>query len=391
VKVALVLFDWFPHGGLQRDCLRIGLGLMKQGVAVEVICMSWEGAVPEGMTRVMPAISSQGKLFNSKVAKRKAFAQFILQHKSSENYDAVVGFNRVPGLDYYFAADTCFAWKATKERNCLYRLSPRSRQYLEFEKSIFDEQGKTKILILSPGQKNEYLACYPASADRIIDIPPGIERNRMAGEDASDLRHSLRYEFGLSDDQLLILQVGSGFPIKGVDRSLAALASLPLELKKKTRLFIIGRDKPGRYEKMADHLGIAANVTFFKSRDDLPRFFQGADLLLHPSYKESAGMVILEAIVAGLPVLTTAACGYAFHVEKSNTGIVLADPFSQNALNEKLLTMLDSDERSQWREAGIRYGKTADLYDMPETVASFVVEDIAINNAARVKEESHAS
>ena len=61
MKVALVLFDWFPHGGLQRDCLRIGLGLMKQGVAVDVICMTWEGSVPEGITRVMPAISLPGK------------------------------------------------------------------------------------------------------------------------------------------------------------------------------------------------------------------------------------------------------------------------------------------------------------------------------------------
>lgn len=392
MKVALVLFDWFPHGGLQRDCLRIGLGLMRQGVAVEVICMSWEGPVAEGITRVIPAISSPDNVFirnffSSKVAKREAFAQFIVQHKSRENYDAVLGFNRVPGLDYYFAADTCFAWKATRERSWLYRLSSRCRQYLQFEESVFDEQSKTKILILSPGQKNEYLACYPASADRIIDIPPGIERDRMAGEDAGDLRHSLRHEFGLANDQLLVLQVGSGFPIKGVDRSLAALASLPAELKKKTRLFIIGRDKPGRYEKMAEKLGITANVTFFKSRDDLPRFFQGADLLLHPSYKESAGMVILEAIVAGLPVLTTAACGYAFHVEQANAGIVLADPFSQNALNEKFRAMLDSDEKSQWQDAGIRYGKTADLYDMPETVASFVVENIV----AKMQEESHVS
>jgi UDP-glucose:(heptosyl)LPS alpha-1,3-glucosyltransferase len=396
MKVALVLFDWFPHGGLQRDCLRIGLGLMKQGVAVDVICMTWEGPVPEGITRVMPAISLPGNilirnLFSSKVAKRKAFAQFVAQQKARENYDAVLGFNRVPGLDYYFAADTCFAWKATRERNYLYRLSSRSRQYLQFEESVFDEQSKAKILILSPGQKNEYLACYPASAARIIDIPPGIERNRMAGEDADDLRHSLRHEFGLADDQLLVLQVGSGFPIKGVDRSLAALASLPAELKKKTRMFIIGRDKPGRYEKMAQQLGIAAKVTFFKSRDDLPRFFQGADLLLHPSYKESAGMVILEAIVAGLPVLTTAACGYAFHVEQAKAGIVVADPFSQNALNENFRAMLDSDEKSQWKDAGIRYGKNADLYEMPETVASFIAEDIAVNNAARMQEESHVS
>lgn len=387
MKVALVLFDWFPHGGLQRDCMRIALALVEQGAEVEVICMSWEGAVPEGIKPVISELSARNNVLKSKVANRKSFAQFVSEHASRENYDAVLGFNRLPGLDYYFAADTCFAWKATRERNWLYRLSPRSRQYLAFEQAVFDTQSKTRILMLSPGQKGEYLACYPASLQRITDIPPGIEKNRMAGEDADNLRGSLRQEFALADGQLLILQVGSGFPIKGVDRSLTALASLPQKLKSRTKLIVVGRDEANAYEKIADNLGVGSNVTFLKSRDDLPRFFQGADLLLHPSYKESAGMVILEAIVAGLPVLTTAACGYAFHVEKADAGKVLSEPFTQQQLNETLHTMLQSDEKPKWKDNGIHYGKTTDLYDMPESVASLIMADIA----ARKSEASHVS
>jgi UDP-glucose:(heptosyl)LPS alpha-1,3-glucosyltransferase len=93
-----------------------------------------------------------------------------------------------------------------------------------------------------------------------------------------------------------------------------------------------------------------------------------ADLLLHPSVQESAGMVILEAIVSGLPVLATASCGYAFHLEQAAAGLVCPEPFRQETLNHLLQQMLQAD-RHRWREAGLAYGRTQDLYDMPGAVA----------------------
>ncbi len=58
-------------------------------------------------------------------------------------------------------------------------------------------------------------------------------------------------------------------------------------------------------------------------RDDGPRFYLGADLFVHPVYiAETAGNVILEAVISGLPVLGTELCGYAFHVEKANAGVL---------------------------------------------------------------------
>jgi UDP-glucose:(heptosyl)LPS alpha-1,3-glucosyltransferase len=228
--------------------------------------------------------------------------------------------------------------------------------------------------MLSPGQKQEYLDCYPDSESRMTDIPPGIEKNRMAGEDAQTLRNSCRQEFGIGDNELLLLQVGSGFSNKGVDRSLAALVSLPQDLLMTTHLIIIGRDEPGSYQAQAEGLGMGKRVTFLKSRNDIPRFLQAADLLLHPSYKESAGMVILEAIVAGLPVLTTKSCGYAFHVQDADAGLVIEDPFTQETMNTALLGMLQNDDRTRWKQNGLRYGITEDLYAMPERVAGLIME-----------------
>jgi UDP-glucose:(heptosyl)LPS alpha-1,3-glucosyltransferase len=82
--------------------------------------------------------------------------------------------------------------------------------------------------------------------------------------------------------------------------------------------------------------------------------------------------VLLEAIIAGLPVLATDICGYAFHIERAQAGRVLASPFDQDKLNRELRAMLDSPERGQWSENGIRYGQTQDLYSMPEVVVDYI-------------------
>ncbi|MEA2094221.1 MAG: glycosyltransferase, partial [Pseudomonadota bacterium] len=82
--------------------------------------------------------------------------------------------------------------------------------------------------------------------------------------------------------------------------------------------------------------------------------------------------VLLEAVIAGLPVLATDVCGYASHVDKAAAGCIVKSPFSQRQLNRALAGMLDSPLRNQWSANGIRYGREQDLYRMPEVVADHI-------------------
>jgi UDP-glucose:(heptosyl)LPS alpha-1,3-glucosyltransferase len=205
-------------------------------------------------------------------------------------------------------------------------------------------------------------------------LPPGISRDRIAPANRDEIRAGLRREFGLADDQLLLLSVGSGFSMKGFDRGLLAVAALPAALRQRVRLFIIGQDKQGPVQRRVKRLGLQEIVRLFSGRDDIPRFLQGADLLLHPARHENTGTVIVEAIVAGLPVLTTATCGYAFHVEAADAGRVLASPFTQSALDSLLYEMLCSGMRDAWSANGIRYGQTRDLYSLHEKAAQIIHE-----------------
>lgn len=362
-----MLFRWFPYGGLQRDCLRIVQALLARGAAVRIYAMAWQGEAPGAADlQLIPARGS------SRVAQRAAFAADVQARLRREPADAVLGFNKLPGLDYYYAADSCFAAKALGRRGWWYRLAPRTRQYLDFERAVFDPAGTSRILLLSGLQAEEYARWYPLPPERLLRLPPGIARDRAATTEAPRLRQALREEFGLGAEDLLLLQVGSGFAVKGVDRALRAIAALPAPLRARCHYFLVGQDKPDAYLALARRLGIAGQVRLFPGRDDIPRFLQGADLLLHPARSESAGMALLEAVVAGLPVLCTATCGYAEHVLAAQAGRVCPEPFRQRELDALLAAMLTGDERPRWRENGIRYGREQDLYSLPRHVAALL-------------------
>lgn len=367
MRLAFVLFSWFPHGGLQQDLVKVVRACQDHGVdSISVFCMEWNGEWLGGVDTHI--VSAQGW---TATARRAAFARYVSTNVQGK-FDKVVGFNRMPGLDYYYAADLCFAAKARGERGWWYRLLPRTRQYLTFEQAVFGADSRTVSLLLSPMQRAQYKQYYVTSDVRLVDLPPGIKREHCAQPDAAELRRGFRQEYHVDGDELVVLQVGSSFRTKGVARSLIALAALPPELKKRVRYFLVGRDDPKPWLRRAEVLGLQGRVHIVGAIGGIPRFMQGADVLLHPSRAESAGMVLLEAVVAGLPVLTTASCGYAFHVEQAQAGLVSPEPFSQDVLNLALVSMLQAD-RSAWRANGIRYGQQHNLYDMPQTVANVIL------------------
>jgi UDP-glucose:(heptosyl)LPS alpha-1,3-glucosyltransferase len=281
----------------------------------------------------------------------------------------------MPGLDFYYAADYCFAEKAYNERNMLYRMTARARQYLDYEEAIFGKDSDTVSLLLSPMQRTEYVRHYQTPGERLVTLPAGIKKDRRYGPDSQAKRMLLRYQFSIPEDELLILQIGSSFKTKGLDRSIQAYAALPEALRKKTHFYVIGEDAPEKYIHKAEILKVAKHFKILKGRSDIADFLQAADVLIHPSIKESAGMVILEAIVAGLPVLATECCGYAFLIQKAGAGMICPAPFQQETLNQMLESMLSQQShRENWKANGIEYGKKNDLYSMSETVAALLVQ-----------------
>ena len=79
---------------------------------------------------------------------------------------------------------------------------------------------------------------------------------------AAQIRAEFREEFEVRSEELLLVQIGSGFKTKGLDRSLKALAALPRELSQRTRLLVIGQDDPKPFKLQAKTLGVSGMVEF---------------------------------------------------------------------------------------------------------------------------------
>jgi UDP-glucose:(heptosyl)LPS alpha-1,3-glucosyltransferase len=369
MQVAFCLYKYFPFGGLQRDFLRIALACQAQGSAIRVYALEWRGEVPAGFeVQVVPvrALTNQRRYAK--------FSAWVSDHLAAHPVDRVVGFNKMPGLDVYFAADACYEDKARRLRHSLYRLSGRYRHFAAYERAVFGACSKTRILMISPLQKPLFQQYYETADERFYLLPPGIARDRQAPANAGEIRAEFRREFGLTANDLLLLQIGSGFRTKGLDRSLQALAALPPALACRCRLIAIGDDDATLFQAQARSLGIAGRVSILRGRSDILRFLLGADLLIHPAYSENTGTVLLEALVAGLPALASAVCGYAHYIEEAVAGQVLPEPFSQAGLDACLAAMLNDEEaRLGWRRNGLAYAEHADIYSNADRAAAVIL------------------
>ncbi|AMB87432.1 glucosyltransferase I RfaG [Pseudomonas agarici] len=371
MQLAFVLYKYFPFGGLQRDFMRIALECQQRGHAIRVYTLIWEGDIPPGFeVLVVPVKAWSNHRRNEKLS------AWMAADLAQRPVDRLIGFNKMPGLDVYYAADGCFEDKAQNLRHSLYRRWGRYQHFAEYEKAVFAKGAKTEILMISEVQQPLFIKHYDTPPERFHLLPPGIAQDRRAPANAAEIRAGFRREFKLADDDCLLVQIGSGFKTKGVDRSLKALAALPSALKKRTRLFVIGQDDPKVFQVQSAALGLGEHVRFLKGRSDIPRFLLGADLLIHPAYNENTGTVLLEALVSGLPVLVSAVCGYAHYITEAAAGLVLDEPFEQNQLNQYLNRMLsDETARTTWSRNGLAFAETADLYSMPQHAADVILAE----------------
>lgn len=369
MHLSFLIYSYFPFGGLQRDFFRVAKESVSRGHKVTVYTLSWDGEIPEGIDVILVPVTQRNR-----IKRNEAYTAWVQAALRQAGDSLVIGFNKMPFLDIYFAADPCFLEKATLQRGFYYKYTSRYKHFKEYEESVFGAGQDTEVLILSPQQRTAFEKYYPGCRSRLHQVPPGISADRKVEEIDEEAGVQVRAEMGLAPDTKLLLQIGSGFRVKGVDRALRAVAALPEEELENCHYLLIGQDNPGRYLRLARKLGISNRFSVLPGRDDIPRFLAAADLLLHPAYSESAGYVLLEATIAGLPVLTTSTCGYAFHIEQAKSGLICSNPFEQTQLNSYLARMLRELDTSDWSQNGLEYGRQDELYSQALAVVDFFEE-----------------
>jgi UDP-glucose:(heptosyl)LPS alpha-1,3-glucosyltransferase len=348
MKLLFCLFNYFPYGGLQKDCLMLAKACAAKGHEVHIVTGSWVGDQPSGIT--ITVLKTQG-LFNH-VWVDKFNAQ-CAHYFSQNHFDLIIGFNRIPGIDVYYAADLCYQ-EQYNHFPWYKKIMPRARAYLRMEK-ILCAQDHTHFLLLTESAIDQFMHYYHLQRSRLHLIPLGLDKTQYPLTDYdSAQQQALKQHFHIPVQDKLILFVGSNFKLKGLDRAFRAIASLPKNIQKTLHFWIVGNDDEKSYMHLIKQLSISTQVKFLGGHDDMPQLYRAADLLLHPAHQESAGNVLIEAMGSGLPILTNDTCGYAHNVTIAQAGIVLSSPFRQMQLNQSLGDLL-SKPNHQMRQNGINF------------------------------------
>jgi UDP-glucose:(heptosyl)LPS alpha-1,3-glucosyltransferase len=347
MRIAIGIVSISESGGLQRDCLALAAALEARGHAVTLHaarCVApWRSPRP---VIVLPVRAHTNHGLD------EAFGA-AFQAATTGAFDLVIGFNKLPGLDIYYAADPCLA---TRRGPFWRRLLPRHRTRLALEQACFGPDSSTIALILADRVGADYRAAWGTPADRLILLPPAIAADRARPDlrEPAERRDATRRALGFGPDPIVWLWLATQPVTKGLDRVLDALAR-----HRRARLLVVGLPtgdrKTAQQVARAKQLGISERVRWLGHRDDIPEVMAVADILVHPARLDVTGQVILEAMANGLPVIASAVCGFADHVRIAEAGIVIAEPFEQGHLDAALAFAGDPARRARFGAAGVRY------------------------------------
>jgi D-inositol-3-phosphate glycosyltransferase len=249
--------------------------------------------------------------------------------------------------------------RSAAEREGAYRL--------EGERQVLKRADR--IIAATPAEQAQLEWLYKVEPRKVTVIPPGVDNCHFYPIPADEARQYI----GLARDDRMILFVGRIEPLKGVDTLIKAVACLQLKnLKEPVRLAVIGGDPDAAPEeiseemaslqKLCDDLTVGKMVAFLGKRDQdtLPYYYSAAEVVVMPSYYESFGMVALEAMACGTPVIASQVGGLAFLVQDGVTGYTVPAE-DHEALCERLTAILgDESLRLRMGQNAAEYARNYD-------------------------------
>jgi UDP-glucose:(heptosyl)LPS alpha-1,3-glucosyltransferase len=340
-RIALVRGSWNAAGGAERFVQRMAAALSARGVELTLIARKW----PPGDTGLPPAVRCI-EVDGFHVGRRwrdHAFAGAVRETVARERFDLVQSHERIPGLPLYRAGDGVHRqWLAIRRRqhgfwrNLGDTLSLQHRAILRAERAMFAHPALRCVVCNSQMVRDEIARLYGVPADKLTVIRNGIDLQRFRPATAEE-RAAARARLGWPEDRTVFLFVGWGFERMGVAASLRAFARAGLQ--DRALLVVVGHDKRlGRYEALAQALGIAAAVRFTGAQQDVLPYYRGADAFVLPTLYDPQSNAVLEAMACGLPAITTTGCGVAELLSPASGHVV--DAFDEPALAAAMTDLL---------------------------------------------------
>ncbi len=224
-----------------------------------------------------------------------------------------------------------------------------------------------KLYLSGMSLKNEYFLTYGADASRHRQYPftSLFQRDIVERMITDEEKTGLRKELGIEASKVF-LYVGQFIHRKGVDVLLRASAGLPED----TLVIAVGGEPTEEYRKLAEERKLD-NIRYvkFADKETVKKYYRAADVFVLPTREDTWGLVVNEAMAAGLPVITTKACVAGNELIEDEKNGYLLDPEDWEALHQKMVYLAQNPDISlKMGEESLKRIQPYSLENMAQTI-----------------------
>jgi UDP-glucose:(heptosyl)LPS alpha-1,3-glucosyltransferase len=281
-----------------------------------------------------------------------SFAYFAAKSIRRQEFDLIHSHDRIFEMDicsFHGIPHSIWIKKIRKRSLTLF-----DRATVWVERKGFCNNRLKIVMPVSSLVQEELLKKYDFLENKILINPPGVALERFSVLDPQRCRKEILLHYGWSYKDIIVLFVSMNFELKRLDLVLKGMAAVAHggQEHSNLKLLVVGKGDEKRYKMLARDMGISERVAFAGITRKVEKYYMAADILAMPSGFDTFGLVVLEAMAAGLPVIISKSVGARDLVRQGVNGFILSKNPSTSEMAVSLSSLLDSEKRKMMGENG---------------------------------------
>ncbi len=348
MKIAVIRKKYTFHGGAEGFSNTFVEAMADKGHEVHIFAIKWEACNTHRNVYFhrVPAVTFSSFFRDLSFA---VLSQIMLK-RQRRTFDIIQTHDKTLFQDIYRAGDGCHIewlrqrWKRTGIAGKIsIALNPYHWLILALERSIFKGRRFKKVIAISEMVKQDMIRNYSAASEDIEVIYNGVDLDKFNPAGRTSYRDMVRKEYGLSEDDFVVLFVGSGFERKGLRYLIEAVESI----KEPVTVLIVGKGSEKKFQKISPDPSLPkrGNIIFCGPQCDIHKYYAAADIFVFPTMYEPFGNVHLEALASGLPVITTRNSGASEIISDGVQGFVIERPEDIDTIRDKIKFLVENPDK----------------------------------------------
>lgn len=277
----------------------------------------------------------------------------------SEALDVVVGSGRRLGMNVFQPHGGTYLGSRRQNlaliRNPLLRrlqawfnsINPKCRAAASLERSLYGQQQPLPHFVaISQRVSDDMRRDYEVPDERLHVVYHGVDTEHFSPARRAAQRDEMRRAWSLAPQTVCFLLVAHNFRLKGARELIEAAARIRRQ-RRDFAVVIVGKGKPKPFQQLAKRLGCVDIVHFPGPLREVERAYAAADVYVQPAWYEPFGLVVLEALACGVPVIASRFTGDAELMTEGREGHIIDTPSDTATLAERMLDLFDAGRRQR--------------------------------------------